>query len=211
MSYELNLKIDKYLAEGCGRCPLGGTPQCKVHNWVAELELLRSLVLACGLKEELKWGVPCYTFKNKNLLILAAFKDYCSISFFKGSLLKDTSRILEMPGENSQAARIVRFTDLKEIPQKSEILKGYIQEAIEVEEKGLKVEFKKAGDFEIPAELQQKFIEEPAYKKAFYALTPGRQRSYLIHFSQPKQSATKLSRIEKCREKIFQGKGFNER
>lgn len=207
----MNNKVDLYLSEGCGRCSLGGTPQCKVHSWTQEMEYLRDLILVSGLTEEVKWGVPCYTFKNKNVLILAAFKDYCSISFFKGALLEDSYSLLEKPGENTQAARLIKFTNLEEIYQKEETLKEYIRESILVEEKGLKVDFKKAGDFETPAELAKKLEADPVYKKAFYALTPGRQRGYLLYFSQPKQSATRETRIEKCREKIFLGKGLNDR
>ena len=140
---QTNNKIDNYLAEGCGRCPLVGTSDCKVHNWTEELKKLRTIVLECGLTEELKWGVPCYTFQNKNILLVSAFKEFCVISFFKGSLLKDAKNILERPGANSQATRYIKFTSVEEIINLKNTLKSYISEAIEVEKAGLKVEFKK--------------------------------------------------------------------
>ncbi|WP_423801167.1 YdeI/OmpD-associated family protein [Neobacillus sp. SAB-20_R2A] len=206
---EMNPKVDKYLIDGCMRCPLGATPDCKVNNWPEELEKLRMIVLDCGLTEELKWGVPCYTFQKSNVLIISAFKEYCSLSFFKGSLLKDAHRILEKPGENTQAGRLVKFTNVKQIVELEPILKAYIHEAIEVEKAGLKVEFKKDPE-PIPEELQNKFEDIPALKTAFDALTPGRQRAYILHFSAPKQSKTRVSRIEKCMEKILAGKGLND-
>lgn len=206
----MNPKVDEYLLEGCGRCPLGGTPQCKVHNWEEELKMLRAIVLDCGLTETLKWGVPCYTFQQSNVLIVSAFKDYCALSFFKGALLQDTDNILEKPGENSQAARLIKFTDTGTIAEMESTLKSYIFEAVEVEKAGLKVTFKKNPE-PIPEELQNKMEEDPLLETAFAALTPGRQRGYILYFSAPKQSKTRESRIEKCREKIFMGKGLNDR
>jgi uncharacterized protein YdeI (YjbR/CyaY-like superfamily) len=205
-----NPEIDNYLAEGCGRCPFGGTVDCKVHNWPQELAQLRRIVLSCGLAEELKWSVPCYTFQHKNILIVSAFKHYASISFFKGALLKDPYQLLEKPGENSQAGRLIKFTAYDDILAQEDILKTYIYEAIEVEKAGLEVSLKKTDAYSMPEELTLKLTEDPDFKKAFELLTPGRQRGYLLHFSQPKQAKTRLARIEKCRDKIFNGKGFNE-
>jgi uncharacterized protein YdeI (YjbR/CyaY-like superfamily) len=207
----MNPEIDAYLADGCGRCPLGGTPDCKVHNWPMELKHLRQIVLACGLEEELKWGVPCYTYKSANVAIVSAFKEYCSLSFFKGALLKDTEGLLVKPGENSQAARLFKFTNVKQIQEIEDHIKAYIYEAIEVEKAGLKVDFRQKDDLEYPEELKQMFNSYPALSEAFEALTPGRKRGYIIHFTQPKQSATRTSRIEKCIAKIMEGKGFFDR
>lgn len=205
----MNPKVDQYLMDGCGRCSHYQTPQCKVHTWQEELVALRKLVLDCGLKEEYKWSQPCYTFQNNNVLIVSAFKDYAFISFFKGSLLKDSREMLVAPGKSSQAARQLRFTEVKDIFDKESQIKSYIQESIEIEKKGLKVQFKK--DVEpIPDELQQKFEENPHFKKAFNKLTPGRQRGYLLHFSQPKQAKTRTARIERCMPKILNGEGLND-
>lgn len=206
----MNPDVDLYLIDGCGRCPLGGTPECKVNNWQEELKQLRRIVLECGLTEELKWKVPCYTFQKKNVLIVAAFKEYCSLSFFKGVLLKDTHSILEKPGENSQSDRLIKFTNVQEIIKMEAILKAYIFEAIEVEKAGLKVNFKKNSE-PVPEELQKKLDEIPALKNAFEALTPGRQRAYILHFSQPKQARTRLSRIEKCIPQILDGIGLHDK
>ncbi|OEK01046.1 hypothetical protein BFP97_05780 [Roseivirga sp. 4D4] len=205
----MNQTVDNYLIEGCGRCPLGATPDCKVHNWTSELKLLRSTVQACGLVEECKWGAPCYTFNGKNVLMISAFKNYCAISFFKGVLLNDSLGNLVKPGENSQSARLLKFTSLKEIQEIIPDIKAYIFEAIEVEKAGLEVTFKKNPE-PVPEELQTKFDEDPSLQNAFESLTPGRQRGYIIHFSQPKQSKTRVSRIEKCIPKILKGEGFHD-
>ena len=207
---DMNPQVDQYLAEGCGRCPLGGTPDCKVHSWQQELDQLRRIVLDCGLAEELKWGVPCYTFQNKNIVIVSAFKDYASLSFFKGVLLQDAENLLVTPGENSQSARLIKFTDVEEILKLEPTLKAYIYEMIEVEKAGLKVEFKKQPE-PIPEEFQQVLDTDVELRAAFEALTPGRQRGYILHFSQPKQSKTRQSRIEKCIPKILDGLGFHDR
>ncbi|HRK81002.1 MAG TPA: YdeI/OmpD-associated family protein [Saprospiraceae bacterium] len=200
--------VATYLSEGCGRCSLGGTPECKVHTWQQELTELRRIVLECGLDEECKWGVPCYTFQGKNIIMVSALKDGAIISFFKGSLLQDEPGLLSFAGENSQVAKIARFTRAEEILKVEELLKTYIFEAVEVEKAGLKVQ--KSTAPELPKELLRKFGEMPAFREAFEALTPGRQRGYLLHFSQPKQSATRTTRIEKCLPKIFAGKGMQE-
>lgn len=203
-------QVDQYLIDGCGRCKLYKTPQCKVHTWSTELKVLRSIIQDCGLTEELKWSVPCYTFENKNVLILAAFKDYCSVSFFKGALLKDAKKLLSSPGENSQAARQFKFTSVKEIEKLSTNIKAYIKEAIELEKQGKKIEFKQTSEDLMIEELENAFKKNASLKKAFYALTPGRQRGYLLFFSQAKQSATRASRIEKCTAAILKGKGLND-
>ncbi len=199
--------VDTYLMEGCGRCPMWRTPKCKVNTWKDELKLLRKIVLDCGLTEELKWSQPCYTFQKSNILIMAAFKEYCALAFFKGTLLKDTKDILVSPGKSSQAVRQLRFTNLNEIIELESIIKSYIYESIEVEKAGLKVQFKKKPE-PIPEELQLALNKNPSFKLAFKSLTSGRQRGYIIHFSQPKQSKTRLARIEKYKQKILDGKGF---
>lgn len=206
----MNPKIDKYLINGCMRCKLGATPDCKVHKWTVQLELLRTIVLDCGLNEELKWGVPCYTFQNSNVLIVSAFKEYCSISFFKGALLNDTNGILEKQGGNTQAARLIKFTNVEKIKELEPVLKAYIYEAVEVEKAGLKVAFKKNSE-PIPEELEKKFEKDPFLKTAFEALTPGRQRGYILYFSAPKQSKTRILRIEKSIRKILNGEGLNDK
>ncbi len=203
-------KVDRYLAEGCGRCSLYRTPQCKVHTWPLELRQLRRIASECGLQETFKWSQPCYTYNNRNIVMVTAFREFAALAFFKGALLKDPHGILVSPGKNSQAARQIRFTDAKDIVDMESVLKGYIHEAIEVEKAGLKVNFKKET-LPLPEELQAKFSEFPALKSAFESLTPGRQRGYIIYFSQPKQSATRSSRIEKYRYRILEGKGLHDR
>jgi len=183
----------------------------KAKNWQEELEKLRMIVLDCGLTEELKWGVPCYAFQERNIVLIHAFKEYCALLFFKGALLKDTSGILIQQTENVQAARQIRLTGVREIVKMKPILKAYIDEAIEVEKAGLKVNLKKTVEFTIPEEFQNKLNEIPALKTAFDALTPGRQRAYILYFSAPKQSKTRESRVEKCMQQILNGMGLNDR
>ncbi|MBK8847399.1 MAG: YdeI/OmpD-associated family protein [Bacteroidetes bacterium] len=199
--------VEAYLAEGCGRCALGNTPQCKVNSWLPLLNRLRHLVLECGLTEECKWGVPCYTFEKKNILIVSAFKEYCAISFFKGALLKDEHQLLSKPGENSQEGRLIKFTVLKDIEKKEKLLKAYIFEAIEIERAGIKMPPKKAEAYPMPTELEERLKMDPKYKAAFEALTAGRQRGYIIHFAKAKQPETRRGLIEKFLSKIMQGKG----
>jgi uncharacterized protein YdeI (YjbR/CyaY-like superfamily) len=182
----------------------------KAEKWQKELEKLRMIVLDCDLTEELKWGVPCYTFEKNNIVLIHAFKEYCALLFFKGALLKDNKHILIQQTENVQAARQIRFTNVAEIVKKEKALKAYIYEAIEVEEAGLKVSFKETKEFPMPEEFQKKLDKTPALKKAFYALTPGRQRGYLLYFSQAKQSKTRESRIEKYIPQILKGEGLND-
>jgi len=182
----------------------------KAKEWQDELELLRKIVLDCGLTEELKWGVPCYTFQKSNIVLMHVFKEYCALLFFKGALLNDANGILIQQTKNVQAARQIRFTNVREIVKMKSILKAYIHEAIEVEKAGLKVNFKETTEFIIPEEFQNKLDEIPALKTAFKALTPGRQRAYILYFSTPKQSKTRKSRVEKCMRQIFNGKGLND-
>jgi len=179
-------------------------------KWQKELELLRSIVLECGLTEELKWKVPCYTYQNSNILLIHAFKDYCALLFFKGALLNDSNDLLIQQTENVQAGRQIRFTKIEEILDLRDILKAYIFEAIEVEKAGLKVELKKHVEYQVVAEFQNKLDANPALKNAFEALTPGRQRGYLLYFSAPKQTKTIELRIENSIPLIFKGKGLTD-
>jgi uncharacterized protein YdeI (YjbR/CyaY-like superfamily) len=206
----MNPQVDTILAEGCGRCKLVGTPQCRIIIRNSEMKELRGIALESGLEEEVKWGFPAYTFKKKNIFMLGSFKEYSSIMFFKGALLSDTDNILVQPTENSNTGRQLRFTNTKEILKLKRNILSYIFEAIEIEKSGAKIEAKKTSDYTMPEELNTKFKELPELKTAFEKLTPGRQRGYLLHFSQAKQSATRLSRIEKNMEAIFNGKGLNE-
>jgi uncharacterized protein YdeI (YjbR/CyaY-like superfamily) len=182
----------------------------KAKKWQEELEQMRMIVLDCGLTEELKWGVPCYTFQKRNIVLIHVFKEYCAFLFFKGALLNDANGILIQQTENVQAARQIRFTNVHEVVKMKPILKAYIYEAIEVEKAGLKVNFKKATDFIIPEEFQKKLNKTSALKTAFNALTPGRQKAYIFYFSAPKQSKTRESRIEKSIRQILNGKGLND-
>jgi uncharacterized protein YdeI (YjbR/CyaY-like superfamily) len=179
-------------------------------NWQKEIEKLRSIILDCGLTEELKWGTPCYTFEKSNIVLIHVFKEYCAMLFFKGALLLDASGILIQQTKNVQAARQIRFTNVQEIVKMKPILKAYIFEAIEVEKAGLKVKLKKTSDFTIPEEFQHKLDKSASLKTAFHALTPGRQKSYLLYFSAPKQSKTRESRVEKSVKQILNGKGLND-
>ncbi|MFD5022689.1 YdeI family protein [Paenibacillus sp. NPDC058367] len=182
----------------------------KAKQWQEEYETLRNIVLDCELTEDFKWMHPCYTFENKNIVLIHGFKEYIALLFHKGVLLKDTHGILIQQTENVQAARQIRFTNVQEILEKESIIKDYIYDAIEVEKAGLEVEFKKNTDFIIPDEFQNKLDEIPALKNAFEALTPGRQRAYLHHFNEPKQSKTRVSRVEKWMPQILDGKGLND-
>jgi uncharacterized protein YdeI (YjbR/CyaY-like superfamily) len=182
----------------------------KAKKWQEEFKKLRMIVLNCPLAEELKWGVPCYTFQKNNIVLIHGFKEYCALLFFKGALLKDAKGILIRQTENVQAARQIRFTNVREIGKMAPVLKAYIHEAIEVEKAGLKVNYKKTTEFKIPEEFQNKLDEIPALKTAFDALTPGRQRAYIFYFSQPKQSKTRESSVEKCMRQILNGKGLTD-
>lgn len=182
----------------------------KAGKWQEEVKELRKIVLECHLTEDLKWGCPCYTYEDKNIILIHVFKEYCAFLLFKGALMKDPEDILIQQTENVQSARQIRFTSLKGIKNLEATLKKYIYHAVEVEESGEKVPLKKTKEFPMTEELETKFKELPALKKAFEALTPGRQRAYLLHFSQPKQAKTRESRIEKCMPQILDGKGLND-
>ncbi len=192
-----NPKVDEYLS--------------KAKKWQEEMEKLRMFILDCGLTEEIKWRLPCYTFQKANVVIIQGFKEYCALMFFKGALLKDINNILIKPGKNTQAGRQIRFTNVSEIIEMESILKAYIKEAIQVEKAGLQVKLKKTADYSIPEEFQNKLDENPSLKTAFDALTPGRQRAYIYYFSSAKQSKTRESRVEKYIPEIFMGKGLNDR
>ena len=202
--------VDTYFEEGCGRCNLGGTPDCKVHCWTEELQALRRIILSSGLTEESKWGVPTYTLNGKNVLLIAAFKDNCRISFFKGSLLRDDHKILEKEGKNSHVGRMISFTAVGQILEVESILHDLIHQAIKAEKAGQKVE-KPASMEPIPEELAQRFEEIPELKNAFEALTPGRQRGYILFISGAKQSAIRLKRVDKHVQNILNGNGIHDR
>ena len=192
----MNPKVDFYFDEA--------------KKWQKEQEELRQIALDCQLTEELKWGSPCYTFQNTNVVLIHAFKDYCAFLFFKGALLSDTDNLLIRQSENVQAGRQIRFTNLQEILDQKSILKTYIYQAIEVEKAGLKVQLKKTKEFEIAEEFQKKLDEDSKLETAFKALTPGRQRAYLLYFSSAKQSKTRESRVKKCIDQILDGKGLDD-
>lgn len=182
----------------------------KADPWRKEFAKLRTIVLACQLTEELKWGQPCYTHEGKNIVLIHGFKEYCALLFFKGALLRDAEGVLIQQTENVQAGRQIRFTSLREITQMEPLLKAYIREAIQVEKAGLKVQRKETKDFPIPEEFQVKLDANPKLKTAFEGLTPGRQRGYILHFAAPKQSKTRTARVEKCMQQILKGKGLND-
>jgi uncharacterized protein YdeI (YjbR/CyaY-like superfamily) len=182
----------------------------KAKNWKEEFEKLRKIILDCGLTEELKWGCPCYTFQEKNIVLMHGFKNYCALLFFNGALLQDASGILVQQTKNVQAARQVRFTSVREIIKLAPVLKAYVYEAIEVEKAGLKVKLKKTAEYSTPEVFQTKLDKSPSLKKAFDALTPGRQRAYILYFSAPKQTKTRQSRVAKYTQQILDGKGLND-
>ncbi len=182
----------------------------KASRWQEEFRVLRRITLDCGLTEELKWYQPCYTFQNSNVVIISGFKDHCILGFFKGALLDDPKGILIRPGEHTQSGRQIRFNGVEEIVEMEPVLKAYIFNAIDVEKAGMNVVYKKTSQYEIPEEFKNKLDEMPDLKSAFESLTPGRQRAYLLHFSAPKQSKTRTSRIEKCIKNILNGEGLNE-
>ena len=191
-----NPKVDFYFA--------------KAKSWQKEIDVLRKIVLDCGLKEELKWGSPCYTFQKANVVLIHVFKEYCGLLFFKGALLKDPGGILVQQSKNVQAARQARFTNSQEIIELEPRLKSCILEAVEVEKAGLKVELKKTEEYEVPEEFKKVLIKNKTLQKAFASLTPGRQRGYLLYFSAPKQARTREARVEKSLDQIIAGKGLND-
>ena len=182
----------------------------RAKTWQNEFEKLRKIILDCGLTEDLKWGQPCYSLDGKNIVLIHGFKEYCALLFFKGALLEDAKGLLVQQTKNVQAARQIRFTNARQIVKLKPVLKAYIQAAIDVEKTGLKVKLKKTAEFDTPEEFQNKLAEDPVLKTAFNALTPGRQRAYLLYFSAAKQSKTRASRIEKCRKQILNGKGLDD-
>lgn len=192
----MNPQVDKFLS--------------RAKQWREEFKKLRTIILDCGLTEELKWGHPCYTFDKRNIVLMHGFKEYCALLFFKGVLLKDAQKILTQQTKNVQAARQIRFTNLREIVKMERDITAYIYEATEAEKTGLKVELKKTSEFKMPVEFRNKLNRSPALKSAFKALTPGRQRGYLLYFSAPKQSKTRESRVEKYTRQILNGKGLND-
>ena len=192
----MNPKVDEFLR--------------KARKWRREYEKLRNICLNCGLTEELKWGKPCYMYQESNIVLIHGFKEYCALLFFKGALLKDANGILIQQTENVQVARQIRFANVREIVEGEPVLKAYIKEAIAVEKAGLEVSYKKTSEFLTPEEFQNRLDQSPALKTAFHALTPGRQRGYLLYFSGAKQSKTREARIEKCVQQILNGKGLND-
>ncbi|WP_089692602.1 YdeI/OmpD-associated family protein [Chryseobacterium culicis] len=182
----------------------------EAKQWKKEFEKLRTIALSTELVEDLKWGCPCYTYEGKNIFLIHGFKEYCALLFFKGALMKDPDHILIQQSKNVQAARQIRFTDVKQINDVEQVLRAYMFEAVEIEESGAKVEMKKTKEFEMAEEFQNKLDENPALQKAFKALTPGRQRAYLLHFSSAKQSKTREARIEKCIPQIMEGIGLKD-
>ena len=182
----------------------------KAKQWREEFERLREIILDSGLTEELKWGQPCYRFEQSNVVLIHGFKEYCALLFFKGALLKDLSGILVQQTKNVQGARQIRFTNLRDIVKLKTTLKAYVREAVEIEKAGLKVNLKKTSEFDVAEEFQNRLDRNGALKSAFAALTPGRQRAYLLYFSQPKQSRTRAARVEKCVPQILKGEGLND-
>lgn len=191
----MNPKVDWFFSKG---------------KWQEETEHLRSIILGCGLKEELKWGCPCYTQDDTNIVLIHHFKEYCALLFFKGALMKDPNRILVQQTENVQAARQLRFTSTQEIVKAKKVIAAYVKEAMAIEKAGLKIAFKKTKEFSMPVEFKERLKSNAALKKAFYALTPGRQRGYLLYFSSAKQSQTREARVEKCTRRILAGKGLED-
>jgi uncharacterized protein YdeI (YjbR/CyaY-like superfamily) len=193
----MNSKVDAYLS--------------KAKKWQKEMTKLRMIILDCQLTEELKWGKPCYIFQKSNIVLIVGFKEYCALIFCKGALLNDANGILIKPGENTQAGRQIRFTNVQEIVEMEPILKAYIYEAVEAEKAGLEVNFKAITELIYPEEFQKKLAKNAGLKAAFEALTPGRRRAYNLYFAAPKQSKTRESRVEKCTQRILNGKGLNDR
>jgi uncharacterized protein YdeI (YjbR/CyaY-like superfamily) len=205
----MNPGVDHYLIAGCGRCTRYNTPDCSIHRWRDAIMELRRILLSCGLSEELKWSNPCYTDQKKNICIIGAFREWCTISFFKGALLSDSKELLEKAGAHTHSARVVRITSVQQVLQHEDTLRQFIHEAIALEREGKKVMVEKQPE-PMPAELVAVLNKNGALKRAFEALTPGRQRGYILHFSEPRQSKTRESRIEKCIPMILEGKGIHD-
>lgn len=202
--------VNDFFRDGCGRCAKGGTPQCKVHSWTQELILLRNLCVESGLTETIKWGMPVYTHKGKNVAIIGAFKEFCTIGFFKGILLNDPDQKLQVSGENTQDSRILKFKHVQELLDLEPWIRVFLQDALEIEEKGIKPEKGPKKDLILPDEMLQFFKENPMVEERFMALTPGRQRSWVIFINGAKQSATRQSRLSKAVPKILEGKGMHD-
>ena len=202
--------IDVFLADGCGRCSKFGTDDCSVRVFSEEIAAHRGIALSVFQEETMKWGAPCYSHNGKNVAMLFSFKDNCGFSFFKGPLLADTHQMLVAPSETAQTFRLLRFTKLSQIIEKQEEIRSYLFEALEIEKAGLKLQLKPPTEFPLPDELSIQFEENPQFEAAFKSLTPGRQRNYLRHFNEAKQSATKTARIEKYKPFIFKGIGMDE-
>lgn len=203
--------IDHYLEVGCGRCKYGGTPDCKVRSWTSELVLLRAILEETDLASTIKWSAPCYTHGGRNILMLSALKESVVVSFFDGAQLSDPEHLLEKPGENSRFARYMRFTDTRQIAARKAALLNYIVEAIALKKQSPNSSGPKSDELPLPNELKSAFERDGAFEDAFAALTPGRRRGYLLYFSSAKQTKTRANRIEKCKPKILEGKGWNER
>ncbi|MFN4915203.1 MAG: YdeI/OmpD-associated family protein [Sphingomonadales bacterium] len=204
------MEADVFFSDGCGRCPLGGTSGCKVHQWREEVLMLREILLQSGLTETRKWGVPCYVHGKKNVVLLSVLKESATLSFLKGALLSDPAKLLHKPGENSQAARYMKFTSPDQVLAQSAEISAYVREAVKLEESGQKVVFKAPQDQAMCDELQEVLKSDVELNTAFYALTPGRQRGYILFFGGAKQAKTRMERIDKWRDKILQGKGMQD-
>lgn len=205
-----NSNVDSYLNDGCGRCDKYQTPECKVHLWTDVLTALREVMRESGLTEEMKWGQPCYTLDGKNVVMMSTFRDYSFLSFFKGILLTDDDGVLELAGPNGRIARVLKFTAVDQVTKQREQIAKFVQQAIELERSGQKLP-PGEGPEALPEELEERLDGDPMLRDAFDALTPGRQRSYVIHVSGAKASETRERRIDKCIPKILLGKGFNDR
>lgn len=208
---EFNPAVNSYFIDGCGRCSKFATPACSVRKWDEILDHLRMMLQGTALKEELKWSHPCYTYSGKNVLLIGAFKDYASLNFVKGALVPDPHNLLTLPSENSQSSKQLRFVDLAFLIDNEQAILELINQAIEVEKAGKKVAFKSVDEYEMTEELTRVFQQDPQFEQAFKALTPGRQKGYLLFFAQAKQSKTRLDRIEKYYEHILAGKGMMDR
>ena len=205
-----NPDVDVFFVDGCGRCALGATPACKVNTWKEELALLRQILLQSGLTETRKWGVACYMHGANNVVLLGALKHCATLSFFKGALMTDPEKLLQKPGENSQAMRYLRFTSPGQVNDQRLHINAYLMEAVGIEEAGQKVSFKPPQEQVMPEELTNVLNNDPVLAAAFHKLTPGRRRGYILFFGAAKQPKTRLERISKCREKILQGKGMQD-
>ena len=208
---DFNPAVNSYFIDGCGRCSKFATPACSVRKWDEILDHLRMMLQGTALKEELKWSHPCYTYSGKNVLLIGAFKDYASLNFVKGALVPDPHNLLTLPSENSQSSKQLRFVDLAFLIDNEQAILELINQAIEVEKAGKKVAYKSVDEYEMTEELTRVFQEDPQFEQAFKALTPGRQKGYLLFFAQAKQSKTRLDRIEKYYEHILAGKGMMDR